>query len=130
MIRMCLVPVFILKTYDQTNNKSLPKSVQPGNAFSSIKTAIVTTITTDMIIIIILQSLSFQRLPIQLKRIVPKLQITSYWMTQRFPSPLPTGEACISATKDVSTFCSYSQPSVSVSIAAGTHMGPSLAQPR
>ena len=37
---MRLVPVFILETNNQTNNKCLPKFVQTDNASSSIKTAI------------------------------------------------------------------------------------------
>ena len=37
---MRLVPVFILETNNQTNNKYLPKFVQTDNASSSIKTAI------------------------------------------------------------------------------------------
>ena len=36
---MRLVPVFILETNNQTNNKYLPKFVQTDNASSSIKTA-------------------------------------------------------------------------------------------
>ena len=36
---MHLVPVFILETHNQTNNKCLPKFVQTDNAFSSIKAA-------------------------------------------------------------------------------------------
>ena len=36
---MRLVPVFILETNNQTNNKCLPKFVQTDNASSSIKTA-------------------------------------------------------------------------------------------
>ena len=36
---MCLVPVFILETYNPMNNECLPKFVQTDNAFSSIKTA-------------------------------------------------------------------------------------------
>ena len=36
---MRLVPVFILETNNQTNNKCLPKFVQTNNASSSIKTA-------------------------------------------------------------------------------------------
>ena len=36
---MCLVPVFILETHNQTNNKCLPKFVQTDNASSNIKTA-------------------------------------------------------------------------------------------
>ena len=38
---MRLVPVFTLKTNNQTNNECLPKFVQTHNASSSIKTAIV-----------------------------------------------------------------------------------------
>ena len=37
--RMCLVPVFILETHNQTNNECLPKFVQTDNASSSVKTA-------------------------------------------------------------------------------------------
>ena len=36
---MRLVPVFILETYNPTNNECLPKFVQTDNASSSIKTA-------------------------------------------------------------------------------------------
>ena len=38
---MRLVPVFILETHNQTNNKCLPYFVQTDNVSSSIKTAIV-----------------------------------------------------------------------------------------
>ena len=38
---MRLVPVFILQTHNQTNNKCLPKFVQTDNASSSIKKAII-----------------------------------------------------------------------------------------
>ena len=46
---MRLVPVFILETNNQTNNKCLPKFVQTDNASSSIKTAIVTFESADKI---------------------------------------------------------------------------------
>ena len=36
---MCLVPVFIPETHNQTNNESLPKFVETDNASSSIKMA-------------------------------------------------------------------------------------------
>ena len=44
---MRLVPVFIVETYNPTNNECLPKFVQTDNASSNIKTANATQITPD-----------------------------------------------------------------------------------